>query len=132
MKIALVNLNKLFLLFLAASLGACAGLERQQAAGTEKLLAAAGFQRRPADSAERRQDLASLPMRQMVARHEGAKTLYTYADAQNCGCLYVGGPEAYERYREFEASEEIAQNMNAEFLNPSMGSDLWESSPLQP
>ena len=120
------------MLVLAASLGACATAQRQQAADTDKLLEAAGFQRLPADSAERRHDLATLPLHEVAARREAGKTLYTYADAQYCGCLYVGGRKAYKAYRDLEVSEEIAQRMNMEFTYPSMYPDLPEPSPLDP
>jgi hypothetical protein len=115
------------LLILVGALSGCAGIERQEAADTEKLLAAAGFQMRPADSAERRQDLANTPHRRIVAQRQGAKTVYTYADAQNCRCLYVGGAKAYAEYRGLEASEEIARHMNEPWMDAaSMNWDAWE------
>jgi hypothetical protein len=116
------------LLILVAALGGCAAIERQEAADTEKLLAAAGFRMVPADSAERRQDLANLPPREIVSHREGAKTVYVYADAQNCRCLYVGGPKAYAKYREFEVSEEIARDMSTASMNSaSTNFPVWAS-----
>ena len=116
------------LLILVGALGGCAAIERQQAADTEKLLAAAGFQMRPADSAERQQDLANMPPHTIVAHRAGAATLYTYADAQNCRCLYVGGAKAYAEYRRLEASEEIARDMSAASMNAaSTNWDVWGS-----
>jgi len=105
------------LLILVGSLSGCAAIERQEAADTETLLVAAGFQMRTADSAERQQDLANMPPRKIVARHQGAKTVYTYADAQNCRCLYVGGPEAYAEYRRLEVSAEIALETSMASMN---------------
>ena len=116
------------LLILVCALCGCAAIERQQAADTEKLLAAAGFQMRPADSAERQQDLANMPPHTIVAHRAGAATLYTYADAQNCRCLYVGGAKAYAEYRRLEASEEIARDMSAASMNAaSTNWDVWGS-----
>ncbi len=116
------------LLILVGALGGCAAIERQQAADTEKLLAAAGFQVRPADSAERQQDLANMPPHTIVARREGAKTVYTYADAQTCRCLYVGGANAYAEYSQLAVSEEIARDMSAASMNAaSMNWDVWGS-----
>jgi hypothetical protein len=100
------------LLILAAALGGCAAIERQDAAGTEKLLAAAGFRAIPANSAERQRDLASLP-REVVLRHGGGRTVYIYADARNCRCLYVGGPNDYAKYLELQVSEDIAGDTSA-------------------
>ncbi len=114
------------LLILVGALGGCAAIERQQAADTEKLLVAAGFQMRPADSAERQQDLANMPPHTIVAHREGAETVYTYADPQNCRCLYVGGAKAYAEYRPLEVSEEIARDMSAASMNSaSMNWDVW-------
>jgi hypothetical protein len=114
------------LLILLGTLCGCAAIERQEAADTEKLLAAAGFQIRPADSAERQQDLANMPPLRIVAHHEGAKTVYTYADAQNCRCLYVGGPKEYSEYRRLAVSEAIARDMSVGSTNAaSMNWDVW-------
>jgi hypothetical protein len=116
------------LLILVGALGGCAAIERQQAADTEKLLAAAGFQIRPADSAERQQDLANMPPLEIVAHREGGKTVYTYADAQTCRCLYVGGAKAYAEYGRLAVSEEIARDMSAASMNAaSMNWDVWGS-----
>jgi hypothetical protein len=102
---------------LLASIGGCAAIERQEAAlgrqeaaDTEKLLAAAGFRRIPADSAERQHDLATLPPREIVAHRRGAKTLYVYADPESCRCLYVGAPTAYAKYLQLEVSDDIARD----------------------
>jgi hypothetical protein len=105
------------LLILAGALGGCAAIERQQAADTQKLLAAAGFRRLSPNSAARRQDLANMPSGEIAARRQGAKTLYVYADRQNCQCLYVGGPEAYAKYREFALTEAIARDMSEGAMN---------------
>jgi len=99
------------LLILIGTLGGCAAIGQQEAADTEKQLAAAGFRTVLADSAERRNELAGMPPFELVARRQGPKTVYTYADPQSCRCLYVGGPAAYERYRQFEVSEDIARDM---------------------
>jgi len=116
------------LLILVGALGGCAAIERQQDADTEKLLVAADFQMRPADSAERQQDLANMPPHTIVAHRGGAETVYTYADAQNCRCLYVGGAKAYAEYRRLEVSEEIARDMSAASMNAaSTNWDVWGS-----
>jgi hypothetical protein len=116
------------LLILVGALGGCAAIERQEAADTEKLLAASGFRMIPADSAERQQDLASMPPREIVTHRQGAKTVYAYADAQNCRCLYVGGPKAYAKYRQLEVSEDIARDMSTAAMNSaSTNFPVWAS-----
>jgi hypothetical protein len=105
------------LLILAGALDGCAAIERQDAKETEKLLVAGGFHRLPADSAERQQDLANMPPRQIVAHRDGAYTVYTYADTQNCHCLYVGGAKEYAKYREFALSEATVRHMSEAAMN---------------
>ena len=98
------------LLILAGALGGCDAFEPQHA-DMEKVLAAVGFERLAADSAERRQDLASLPPHRIVERRRDGRTVYLYADPQGCRCLYAGGPEAYAKYQELEEREEITRSM---------------------
>jgi hypothetical protein len=110
----------LLIVILAGALGGCAGIERQDALDTEKLLAEAGFQMRPADDAEPRQALAHMPPARMIVDREGARTVYTYVDTQNCRCAYVGDAKAYDEYRRLALSEAIARDMNAEYMNPDL------------
>jgi hypothetical protein len=100
-------------------------MERQGAIDTEKLLAMAGFEMRPADNDERRQDLANMPPRRIIAHRQGGQTVFTYADAQNCGCLYVGGLQAYQEYRRLALSEAIAQDTSEVSLNPAYSTMKW-------
>jgi hypothetical protein len=93
----------------AGALGGCAALERQQTVDTEKLLAVAGFQRFAAESDNRH--VIHL-WRDIVVRRQGGNVLYIYADPRVCRCVYVGGPEAYAKYREFAVSEAIAADMS--------------------
>ena len=98
----------------AGALGGCSALQQQQAAETEKLLAAAGFQRFPIATDNR--EVIHLP-RDIVVHHHAGNDLYTYSDARGCRCLYVGGPEAYGRYREYAVSEAIAADMSIPAAN---------------
>jgi hypothetical protein len=116
------------LLVFAGALGGCSAIERQDAADTEKLLAAGGFHMLPADSAERQADLANMPPRRIVARRQGAQTVYTYADTQNCRCLYIGGPRAYAKYREFALSDATVRDMGEAAMNSaSTDFPVWPS-----
>jgi hypothetical protein len=127
MKVALA------IVILAGALGGCAGIERQDALHTEDLLAQAGFQKHSSDSG-RAQDLANLPRPQMVVGREDKRTVYTYADAQNCRCTYVGDSKAYDEFRRLALSEAIARDMNAEYMNPQLvmqwgAWDAWNPRP---
>src|SRR2546426_53239 len=72
------------------ALSACAAIHRQEAADSEALLKQAGFQARAADGPERQQDLVKMPSRQIVERDQNGTAVYTFADPDNCRCLYVG------------------------------------------
>ena len=124
----------LLIVIRAGALGGCAAIERQDAVDTESLLAQAGFQKRPAESAERVQNAAIPPRPQMVVDRESSGAVYTYADAQNCRCTYVGDSKAYDEFRRLALSEAIAREMNAEYMNPQLvmqwgAWDAWNPRP---
>src|SRR5258706_6256153 len=96
-------MTKPALLVLAAALGGCALMARQQ----ENLLVKAGFERRDAESGER-----DLPPREIVDRRDGEKTVYLYADPDGCRCVYAGGTQENERYHWLEARENVLREMD--------------------
>ena len=73
------------------------------------LLAAAGFQKRPADSADQARSLASMPPFKLVVRGMGGDVAYTYADPVDCRCLYTGGPNEYVKYQRLATERDIAE-----------------------
>ena len=93
-------------------LSGCATIRRHEAADTEQLLAAAGFQMRPASSAPLVDQLATMPRLNLVSRVKDGKVVYTYADPDNCHCLYVGGPTEYSAYQRLRAEEAVAAEMS--------------------
>ena len=98
--------------FLAAvllALSGCAGLRAEGAASTEELLAAAGFQKRQADSADQARNLASMPPFKLVVRGMGGDVAYTYADPLSCRCLYIGGPTEYVKYQRLATERDVAE-----------------------
>ena len=90
------------------ALSGCAAIRKSTASSTERDLAAAGFQMRPADSPEREKDLAAMPPRKLVSRTQDGNVVYTYADPDNCRCLYVGGPKEYSAYERLLVERDIA------------------------
>ena len=91
--------NALVIAAAVLTLSGCATIRRHEAASTEQLLAAAGFQMRPADNADREHDLSVMPPLKLVARSQGDQVSYTFADPYKCRCLYVGGPKEYSAYQ---------------------------------
>ena len=87
------------LLAVPPMLGAgCASIQRYEIEETERMLAAAGFEMRPADTSEGQQDLRSTPSHRIVRRTRDGNAVYVYADPDNCRCVYVGGDTEYSVY----------------------------------
>ena len=89
------------ILLLVAALAGCATTDpNKQAIETERLLAPAGFQIRPADTPEKLAHLKTLPQRKLFTRKDKeGKVHWVYADAAYCECLYVGTEQTYQLYR---------------------------------
>jgi hypothetical protein len=94
---------------LAVILAGCAAIQNQQAIETERLLAAAGFQMRFADTPEKLRHLKTLTQRKLTPHQRDDKVYYVYADATSCECLYVGTEKAYQRYQNLALQKEIAE-----------------------
>ena len=97
-------------LAMTVALTGCATMRRGEARSTEQLLVAAGFQMRPADTAERQQRLAARPPYRLESHTKDGTVVYTYADPDGCKCLYVGGPKEYSQYQGLRAQQRIAQD----------------------
>jgi hypothetical protein len=89
--------------------GGCAAIQRYEERDTERMLAAAGFHTRPADTPERQEDLRSIPPHRIVSRTKDGSVVYIYADPDNCHCLYVGGNKEYSEYERLRVQREITQ-----------------------
>jgi hypothetical protein len=89
-------------------LSGCVTVHREEASQIEHLLVAAGFQRRPADTAERATDLATMPALKLIARREGDDVKYIFADPYSCHCLYVGGSKEYSAYQRLVSDKALA------------------------
>jgi hypothetical protein len=112
--------RKIMMLVLIAALplAGCAAIQRSEAKDKEQLLAAAGFQAKPADTPEKLANLRTMPPRKLVSQAKDGKFVYSYADADYCHCLYVGGPTEYSAYQRLAVQKEIA-------LEASMDWDMW-------
>lgn len=91
-------------------LAGCASKRAQQAMNTERMLHVAGFQMKIADTPEKLKMLKGMPQRKITPYPRDEKIFYVYADAASCGCIYVGTPEAYQRYIEFRVQQGIAED----------------------
>jgi len=101
-------------LLIAAALGialcGCAAKKEQIAMNTERMLRTAGFEVKIADTPEKMEKLKGLAQRKIVPYPHEGEMLYLYADAASCKCVYVGTPDAYQRYVEYQVAQGVAQN----------------------
>jgi hypothetical protein len=74
-------------------------MENEQVTDMERLLAAAGFEQKLADTPERKDHLKTLPQLELTAHKVDGQRRFVYADATYCQCLYMGDQGAYERYK---------------------------------
>jgi hypothetical protein len=87
------------------------------------MLASSGFEMHVADTPEKLAHVKTLVQRRLIARKEGDKVHYVYADAEG-KCLYVGTGEAYQRYKKLAAQQtreqqslEEAQDVELDTMN---------------
>lgn len=95
---------------------------------TERLLAAAGFQMKLADTPEKLAHVETLTQRQLVPHQRDDKIYYVYADANYCKCVYVGTAEAYQQYQKLALQKKIAeQQLQAAEMNQdaAMNWNMW-------
>jgi hypothetical protein len=74
----------------------------------EGLLTTAGFQKNLADTPEKMEKIQALTQRMVVPHLDDGKVFYVYADAANCGCVYVGDELDYERFKDMVGRAETA------------------------
>jgi hypothetical protein len=103
----------------------CAAKRAQQAMNTERMLHAAGFKMKIADTPEKLDMLKELPQRKITPYPREGEMLYLYADAASCNCLYMGTAEAYQRFIEFRVGQGIAEdNRKAASANAAAASPV--------
>ena len=96
------------LVALGLSLTGCAAIRAHQTAETEQVLAAAGFQVKPADTPAKLAHLQTLTPRKVVRYTRDGQMHYVYADPETCTCLFVGDEQRYQKYQELSLQKQIA------------------------
>jgi hypothetical protein len=102
------------LLVAALPLGGCTTLRAHEARSTEQLLAAAGFRAAPAETPEQLASLRSMPSRVLLTQPKDGHFVYSYADPDNCGCIYEGGPEEYAAYQRLSLEKRLEDERTTE------------------
>jgi hypothetical protein len=115
------------------TLCACQSL-RGTVSNQEDLLAAAGFDARPANSPAREAALKRLPPNKFVTKTKGDRFEYVYADPIVCNCLYVGDQRAFDAYKQELLERHIAdeQQVAAEMYEGPWVWESWDWAPWGP
>jgi hypothetical protein len=94
---------------LSIALTACVTTQHTEAIDKERMLAAAGFQVKLANTADKMAHLKTLPQRKIVPHQKGSEVFYVYADATYCKCIYAGPEKAYQRYQQMAVNQSIEE-----------------------
>ena len=104
---------------LALGLLACASPNPAQPdINLENRLLAAGFKKRSIQTETQLADFRSIPAHMIRPATYKGRQVYVYADPTICGCLYMGGPNAYNTY----IRGATARDMRAEYKSEHQGS----------
>jgi hypothetical protein len=100
---------------LAFGLSACMPGPRpgQGEINKENRLAAAGFKKRSIKTEAQLADFRSIPAHMIRPSTYKGRPVYVYADPTICGCLYMGGPTAYNTY----IRGAMARDMRQEYVS---------------
>jgi hypothetical protein len=75
-----------------------------------EMFGAAGFQLHTADTPKKLDHLRSLPQKTLVKHQKEGK--YYYVDAASCECIYIGDEKAYQRFKEMNREEKLAEKVD--------------------
>jgi len=108
-----------------AVLAGALGCAAQQARQMDGMLAAAGYQVRPANTPEKLQQLKTLKPRALLQMTKVSGSPYwVVADPTICQCLYVGNEAAYQRYEQLKLRKEYAdEQMQTAEMNEDAAMD---------
>ncbi len=117
-------------------LGGCASIANDNAVDIERRLSAAGFQMKLADTPEKMAHLKTLADRRLVPSSLDGQTVFVYADAQSCKCVYVGSQKNYQEYERLSIQQNVANEQQATAAdvdmaqtNAAMNWGLWGAWP---
>ena len=97
---------------------------------TEQVLAAAGFEKKVADTPAKVAHLETLtPARRLVAHRDDGRLYYIYADPEQCKCLYVGTAAQYQLALEKRRESELLVAMQERPDDDAIVWDVWAPWP---
>jgi hypothetical protein len=121
-------MNRLVAALLLASLlplPACTAMRRMASGEKEDLMVAAGFTIKSADTPEAAAKLKKLEPFKMIRRVKDGQMYYTYADPDNCQCMFVGNSTQYMEFQRLLLKKQIAdEHMQAAEANEAAAMDM--------
>jgi hypothetical protein len=100
-----IHLSLFLIIAVVAGFSGCAGTQVQN---KESLLSEAGFHIRTPSTQEQLAMYNQMTPYNLERNTLKGKALYTYADKQK-GVVYIGGDNAYQRYKQLAAQQSIEQ-----------------------
>ncbi len=73
----------------------------------EKMLVAADFKYKTADTPQQRERMQALPQGQFIRHQADGDVYYLYADVAGCKCVWRGDKAAYNRYKELARERKV-------------------------
>jgi hypothetical protein len=123
---AVIKLNALCAVVGLAMVAAGCETPQQQVAQKEDLLAAAGFQVRPADSPHRVEAMKRLPPDKFVTKVVNGNLVYLYADPLDCNCIYFGNQQNWDAYKQEMFAKQLADEAQ---MTAVMNQESWDWGP---
>ena len=116
---------KIFSVFaLVSILSACADIQEK-----ERLLSAAGFSMKYADTPEKIDHLKLQEQNKIIPYVKEGKAYFVYADSTTCQCMYIGDDNAFQKYNSLQEQHNIAE-MNQEWeMNGGRWGQPWGNGP---
>jgi len=116
---------RFFCAALGLALGGCVS-PQQQVAQKEDLLAAAGFQVRPADTSHRVAAMKRLPPNRFVTKAVNVNPVYLYGDPLVCNCVYFGNQQNWDAYKQEMFAKQLADEAQ---MTAIMNQEEWDWGP---
>jgi hypothetical protein len=86
---------------------ACTLTPEATADQVEKMLVAADFKYKTADTPRQRKRMQALPQGQFIRHQTDGDVYYLYADIAGCKCVWKGDKAAYSRYNELARERKV-------------------------
>ncbi|WP_294537099.1 hypothetical protein [uncultured Rhodoblastus sp.] len=98
--------------------------KKTDAAQTAALLTQANFVKKLADTPAQKANLQALPQNQLLMRQaNNGATVYVYADAAGCQCVFVGDQPAHQQYQALRAQNSAGYDQASVLPNPEVLDD---------